>query len=57
MPDPCKYRAHICIEFTTDQPFPESMADQIVRCIADHVGFPNPVDSVWLDDVTETTHA
>jgi hypothetical protein len=48
-----KYRAHICIEFTTDEPFVEAIADRLVRRIADHVGFPHLIDSIWLDDVTE----
>jgi hypothetical protein len=53
MSDSPKYRAHICIEFTTDEPFPEAIADDLVRRIVDHVGFPHPIDSIWLDDVTE----
>jgi hypothetical protein len=50
---PVRYRAHICVEFTTDSMFVDMMADRIARCIADHVGFPYPIDAVWLDDVTE----
>ena len=52
-PTPITYRAHITIEFTTDSEFPEAIADQLVRRIADPVGFQDPIDSIWLDDVTE----
>ena len=50
MPTNPTYRAHICIEFTSDDP--EVEADQMARDIANLFSLAKDV-SVWLDDVTE----
>ena len=47
-----KYRAHICIEFTSPNLDPELEADEMVRDIANLFGTAENV-SVWLDDITE----
>jgi len=47
-----KYRAHICIEFTSPNLDPDLEADEMVRDIANLFSLAKDV-SVWLDDVTE----
>lgn len=49
-PNTQTYRAHICIEFQSDDP--EVEADQMARDIANLFSLAKDV-SVWLDDVTE----